>query len=101
MTCPQLGAKPLSEQTQNPVTQHAYNSTAIKQTLPVSVWMTVNPLDICFWWIHLFTAITLCANMASFTKEVNQRLAKCPLVFHGRLANRWLTSLVKEATGLS
>ena len=37
--------------------------------------------------------------MASFTKEVNQPLAKRPLVFNGRLANRWFTSLVKEATG--
>ena len=36
--------------------------------------------------------------MASFTKELNQRLAKRPLVFNGRLANRWLTSLVKNAT---
>ena len=37
--------------------------------------------------------------VASFTKEVNQRLAKRPLVFNGRLTNRGLTSLVKEATG--
>ena len=36
--------------------------------------------------------------MASFTKEVNWRLAKLPLVFNGRLANCGLTSLVKEAT---
>ena len=38
--------------------------------------------------------------MASFTKEVNSRLAKRPLVFNGRLANRGLTSLVKDATGV-
>ena len=38
--------------------------------------------------------------VASFTKEVNRPLAKRPLVFNGRLANRELTSLVKEATGL-
>ena len=37
--------------------------------------------------------------VASFTKEVNLKLAKCPLVYNGRLANRGLTSLVKEATG--
>ena len=37
--------------------------------------------------------------MASFTKEVTLRLAKRPLVANGRLANRWLTSLVKEAIG--
>ena len=37
--------------------------------------------------------------VASFTKEVNSWLAKRPLVFNGRLANRGLTSLVKEATG--
>ena len=36
-----------------------------------------------------------------FTKEVNLRLVKCPLVFNGRLANRGVTSLVKEATGLN
>ena len=34
---------------------------------------------------------------ASFTKEVNPRLAKRPLVFNGRLANRGLSSLVPEA----
>ena len=33
-----------------------------------------------------------------FTNEVNSRLAKRPLVFNGRLANRELTSVVKEAT---
>ena len=38
--------------------------------------------------------------VASFTKEVNPRLAKRRLVFNGRLANRRLISLVKEATGL-
>ena len=37
--------------------------------------------------------------VASFTKEVNQWLAKCPLVFNVHLANRGLTSFVKEATG--
>ena len=37
--------------------------------------------------------------VAFFTKDVNWRLAKRRLVFNGRLANRQLTSLVKEATG--
>ena len=37
----------------------------------------------------------------SVPKEVNSRLAKRPLVSNGRLANRGLTSLVKEATGMS
>ena len=37
--------------------------------------------------------------VASFTKEVNPRLAKRPLKISGRLANRELISLVKEATG--
>ena len=37
--------------------------------------------------------------VASFTKEVNQRLAKRPLKTNGHLANRVLTSLVKEAIG--
>ena len=36
--------------------------------------------------------------VASFTKEVNLRLAKRPLKTNGRLANHGLTSLVKEAT---
>ena len=39
--------------------------------------------------------------VASFTKEVNPRLAKRPLKTVGRLANRRLTSFVKEATGRS
>ena len=38
--------------------------------------------------------------MVSFTKEVNPWLAKRPLVFNGRLANRGLNSLVKEATDI-
>ena len=37
-------------------------------------------------------------TVASFIKEVNWRLAKRPLKTNGRLANRQLTSLVKEAT---
>ena len=37
--------------------------------------------------------------VASFTKEVNPRLAKRPLKTNGRLANLGLTTLVKEATG--
>ena len=40
------------------------------------------------------------APVVSFTKEVNPRFAKCPLVFNGRLANPGLTSLVKEAIGV-
>ena len=38
-------------------------------------------------------------HVASFTKEVYSRLAKRPFVFNWLLANRGLTSLVKEATG--
>ena len=38
-------------------------------------------------------------TVASFTKEDHPRLAKRPLKTNGRLANRGLTSLVKEATG--
>ena len=38
--------------------------------------------------------------VASFTKEVNWRLAKRPLVFNGRLANPELSCLVKEASGV-
>ena len=43
--------------------------------------------------------ISVYLPVASFTKEVDPRLAKRPLVFNGRLANHGLTSLVKEATG--
>ena len=39
--------------------------------------------------------------VASFTKEVDPRLAKCPLNTNGHLANRRLTSLVKEDIGLN
>ena len=38
--------------------------------------------------------------VASFTKEANPWLAKCPLKTNGRLANHGLTSLIKEATGI-
>ena len=38
--------------------------------------------------------------VASFNKEVNPRMAKLPLKINGRLADRRLTSLVKEATGV-
>ena len=34
--------------------------------------------------------------VASFTKKVNPRLAKRPLVFNGRLANRGLTSFLSK-----
>ena len=37
-------------------------------------------------------------TVASITKEDDPRLAKRPLVFDGRLANRMLTCLVTEAT---
>ena len=37
---------------------------------------------------------------ASFTNEVNPWLAKRPLFFNGRLADRRITSLVKETTGV-
>ena len=49
---------------------------------------------IYFWCVDVMLAIRL----TSFTKEVNPRLAKRPLIFNERLANRGLTSLVKEAT---
>ena len=39
--------------------------------------------------------------LASLIKEVNPGLAKRPLKIDGRLANRWLTSSVKEATTIT
>ena len=43
-------------------------------------------------WLHIYLPV------ASFTKEVDLRLAKRTLKTNGRLANLELTSLVKEAT---
>ena len=40
----------------------------------------------------------LSISVASFIEDVNPRLAKRPLETNGRLANRGLTSLVKQAT---
>ena len=42
------------------------------------------------------SAVPLHATVASFTMEVKPRLAKRPLVFNGRLANRGLTSLGRQ-----
>ena len=44
------------------------------------------------------SCLQLQTTVASFTKEVNPRLAKRPLKINGRLANRGLTLLVREAT---
>ena len=49
--------------------------------------------------LYLLRAGHIYTPVASFTKEVNPRLAKRPLKTNGHLANRGLTSLVKEATG--
>ena len=47
--------------------------------------------------VQLYTGLlTSWSALASFTNEVNSRLAKRPLVSNGRLDNRGLTSLVKE-----
>ena len=42
----------------------------------------------------------MASPMASFTKQVDPRLAKHPLKTNGHLANLRLTSLVKEAAGV-
>ena len=47
---------------------------------------------------HKGSVIERITPVASFTKVVNPRLAKRPLKTNGRLANRGLTTLVKEAT---
>ena len=54
------------------------------------IWVLTSLIYQAFWQLPL----------ASFTNKVNPRLAKRPLDFNGRLANRGLTSLIKEATGL-
>ena len=43
-------------------------------------------------------AMAFQTTVASLTKEVNPRFAKRPLIFNGRLNNRGLTYLIKEAT---
>ena len=52
--------------------------------------------------IHKFIKSTMLTQfpVASFTEEVNPRLAKRTLVFNGRFANSRLNSLVKEAIGV-
>ena len=47
--------------------------------------------------IFYIQSVYHCTPVASFTKEVNPRLAKRPLKTNGRLANGGLTFLVKEA----
>ena len=39
-------------------------------------------------------------QVASFTKEVNPQLAKCPSKTNGHLANLEINSLVQVATGV-
>ena len=55
-----------------------------------------------FYSVNFFSSLLIhrlhSSPVAPFTKEVNPRLAKCPLKTNGHLANRGLTSLVKEAT---
>ena len=53
---------------------------------------------ICRRHLRTWLLINFQLPVASFTKEVNSRLAKCPLVFNGHLANHRLTSSVKETT---
>ena len=56
-------------------------------------------IGICrYSWPSTFLSWSGVLAVASFTKEVNPILAKRPLVFNGRLANRGLISLVKEST---
>ena len=62
------------------------------------------PLSVMNIYIYMYIYFSSCnmidgwSSVASFTKEVNLQLAKRPLKINGRLANRRLTSLVKEAT---
>ena len=64
-----------------------------------AIWRHVLEINCCEVSTSWFSPLII-TPVASFTKEVNSRLVKHPLVFNGRLANRGLTSLVKEATGL-
>ena len=50
--------------------------------------------------LSFFTMTSHQCRVASFTKGVKPRLAERPLKIYGHLANRGLTSLVKEATGI-
>ena len=51
-------------------------------------------------WIVMQKLLSKWTPVASFTKEVNLRLPKRPLKTSWHLANRGLTSFVKEATGV-
>ena len=48
---------------------------------------------------NIVAADNFVTPMASFTEEIDPGLAQRPMKTNGRLANRRLTSLVKEATG--
>ena len=50
--------------------------------------------------VTLWDTLTGELSVASFTKEVNPQLAKCPLKTNGHLVNRGQTSLVNKATGV-
>ena len=50
--------------------------------------------------MHLYLVFLSQIPVASFTKEVNLRLAKRPVKTNGCLANLKITPLVKEATGV-
>ena len=76
--------------------QHLASHTNVDKPHPMST--SILPIDIWCWQTHYYLVHQL--PVASFTKEVNSRLVKRPLVFNGRLANRGLTSLVKKATGV-
>ena len=66
------------------------NLVWLKNGSATFLWHNFQPLS---WvWGHM-------TSVASFTKEVNLRLAKRPLKTNGRLANCGLTFLVKVATG--
>ena len=61
------------------------------------IWKSIISLEIrCIKWIISFKRYPQDCDL--FTKEVNCGLAKRILIFNGRLANRRLNSLVKEAT---
>ena len=62
------------------------------------LWL-LNIYILSYWWKVNYKDLDKTAILNS-SNDFNPRLAKCPLVFNGRLANSWLTSLVKGAIGV-
>ena len=79
------------------------NYSSVDFSLAYLVLTLIKPVKARLWGVMsdkiIWCELNLLSPVASLTTAVNLRLAKRPLVFSGRLANRRLISLVKEDTG--